>query len=116
MGADEFHVHLYHTGSVVPGGPISIDVVGAPGTAPVFLALGSGIQDPPRPTPYGNLYLVLPPLKTFNLGAVPSSGILVLQANVPGAWQSGDAFPFQALLGPLVPGSTLTNLLLLRVE
>ena len=77
MGADEFHPHLYHMGTVTPGGKIQVKVVGNPGVAPVTLALGKGIQDPPQSTPYGNLYLVLPPLQKFNLGSIPSTGVVL---------------------------------------
>jgi hypothetical protein len=117
MGADEFHTHLYHSGAVVPGFPIDVKVAGDPVTAPVTLALGTGIQDPPQQTPYGLLHLVLPPVRTFNLGVIPSDGVLVLPATVPATWQSGESRPFQALAGPLGnPASMLTNLLVLTVE
>jgi hypothetical protein len=116
MGADEFHPHLYHTGLVTPGGAVTVNVVGAPGTTPVTLALGAGVQDPPQSTPYGDLYLTLPPLRTFHLGGVPADGILIYPATVPSTWQAGDAYPFQALLGPLAPGSELSNLMVLCVE
>jgi parallel beta-helix repeat protein len=116
MGADEFHPHLYHVGTVTPGSPIQVKVVGDPGVNPVTLALGSGIQDPPQSTPYGDLYLVLPPVRTFNLGSIPSTGVLVYPGTVPPSWQAGDEYPFQALLGPLAPGSVLTNLMSLTVE
>jgi len=59
MGADEFYDHLYFTGVPRPGVNIDIRVTGFPGF-PVLLALGAGIQNPPLPTPYGNLYLLLP--------------------------------------------------------
>jgi parallel beta-helix repeat protein len=117
IGADEFYFHLYHTGSVSPGGPVTINVVGSPGTSPVTLALGSGIQDPPQSTPYGDLYLVLPPLRTFNLGVIPSNGVRAVPATVPSSWLPGEQHPFQALAGPLgSPDTVLTNLLVLTVE
>jgi len=116
MGADEFHTHLYHIGAVIPGSPIEVKVVGTPGLPPVTLALGSGIQDPPQSTPYGDLYLVLPPVKTFNLGAIPSTGVSVVPATVPTNWQAGDQYFLQALVGPLAPGSALSNLMVFTVE
>jgi len=116
MGADEYHTHLYHTGTVTPGSPIEVRVVGDPGSAPVTLALGSGIQDPPKTTPYGDLYLMLPLMWQRNLGTIPSNGVLVFPGTVPTSWQAGEEYPFQALLGPLVPGSVLTNLMVLAVE
>jgi hypothetical protein len=83
---------------------------------PVTLALGSGVQDPPQATPYGDLYLTLPPVKTFNLGGVPSNGICVMPGTVPSNWQTGEEYFFQALVGPKSPGSVLTNLMILTVE
>jgi|GEM_PF-2228268 len=116
IGANEFHTHLYHLGNVIPGGKIQIKVVGDPGTKPVRLALGSGIQDPPQPTPYGDLYLTLPPARIFNLVGVPSNGVRVVLATVPASWQSGESYPFQALVGPLAPGSVLSNLMVMTVD
>jgi len=57
MGADEFHAHLYTTGDAVPGGQISFRVTGTPYTPLVTLALGSGVKDPPMPTPFGDFWL-----------------------------------------------------------
>jgi len=115
MGADERHPHLYHDGHIVPGGSITVRVIGQPGE-PVTLALGAGLQNPPQATPYGDLYITYPPAKTFSLGTVPSQGVLVFGATLPLAWQTGDEYPFQALLGPMAPGSILTNLMVLVVE
>jgi hypothetical protein len=67
------------------------------------------------PTPYGDLYLTLP-VAPLNLGLVPADGILVSSYQVPGWWQPGSRYPFQALVGPMTPGSKLTNLMLLEVE
>jgi hypothetical protein len=115
MGADEFHEHLYCLGRAVPASFVSIRIAGTP-SAPVTLALGSGILDPPQPTPYGNLYLALP-LVRFNPGTIPASGILFCPATVPATWIPGEEKPLQALVGPPGnPGSTLTNLLNLMVE
>ena len=63
-----------------------------------------------------DLYLVLPPVRQWNLGAIPSTGIRVVPATVPPTWQPGDQYPFQALIGPLAPGSVLSNLMVLTVE
>lgn len=118
MGADEFHPHLYHVGEVLPGSTVAIKIVGNPGTAPVTLALGSGIQDPPQPTPYGDLHLILPPQWQTRLGTIPANGVLVNTGLLPATWQTGEEYPFQALLGPQMPGvgSVLTNLRVLEVE
>ncbi len=116
MGIDEFHLHLYQTGTVTPGGTIKVKVAGAPGTSPVTLVLGSGIQDPPQTTQYGDLYLV-PPYQRFGLGAIPASGVLSVSGTVPGSWLPGEQYPFQALAGPAGnPASELTNLTVMDVE
>ena len=115
MGADEFYPHLYHLGQVVPGGSMAIAVVGNPGISPVTLALGSGVQDPPEPTPYGDLYLV-GPFQQFDIGKVPAGGILGVIVTVPLSWSTGEEYPFQALLGSLSPRSELTNLMVLEVQ
>jgi len=116
MGADEFHSHLYATGSVVPSGSLEIKVVGLPYTAPVTLALGSGIREPPWPTPYGGFYLRRPIIRRIQLGSIPPDGVLIHQGLVPSSWQSGEERPFQALLGLPAPGSELTNLMVLEVD
>jgi hypothetical protein len=85
--------------------------------SPITLALGSGVQDPPRPTPYGDLYLLLPPIDIHFLGSIPSNGICVVSTKIPSNWQVGESHPLQALVGPLGnPNSVLTNLLVLTVE
>lgn len=117
MGADEFHTHLYHVGAVIPGSSVEVKVVGYPGTAPLTLALGSGLLDPPQQTPYGGLYIVLPPLQAYNLGGIPLNGFRIVPATIPPSWQSGERYHFQALVGPRGnPGTVLTNLLSLEVE
>ncbi len=116
MGADEFHHHLYHVGSVVPGGSIDIRVVGGP-MMPVLLGMGSGIQDPPQSTQYGDLYLQLPLAGHWPLGNIPGNGVLVFPATVPASWIPGEQYPFQALVGPLGnPGSVLSNMIVLTVD
>jgi len=119
IGADEYWIHLYHIGEVVPGGAVSIRTVGEPGD-PVTIGLGSGVQDPPQTTRYGDLYL-LPPIKnTWSLGNIPPNGILIRDMTLPGHIATGDLFPIQAIVGPLnnTGGGlgVLSNLLLLTVE
>jgi len=116
MGADELEHHLYHTGSVVPGGTINIRTVGTPGS-PVTLALGSGIQDPPQPSQYGNFYLMRPLIWSGSIGVIPAQGILTYPVIVPSMWLPGSKHPLQALVGPFgSAGSRLTNLLELTAQ
>ncbi|MEW6746578.1 MAG: right-handed parallel beta-helix repeat-containing protein [Planctomycetota bacterium] len=109
MGADEFHVHLYFTGTPLPGAPIDIRVIGEPG-ARVFLALGSGELEDPVDTPYGELFLEFPLLLVLNLGTVPASGALIFPVVVPWASPPGYRYPFQALVG-----LELSNLMVVEV-
>lgn len=109
MGADQYHIHLYHLGGVVPGSKTDLRFVGEPGD-PVYLLLGSGIVDPPVPTVYGDLYL-LAPIRAFGGPNIPATGVLITSATVPAAWLPGETFPFQALVG-----GRLTNLMALTAE
>jgi parallel beta-helix repeat protein/predicted outer membrane repeat protein len=119
IGADEFFVHLYHIGAVVPGCSISIKAVGKP-RDPMFLALGTGIQDPPQSTRYGDLYLRPSIVNSWNLGPIPADGILARDVTLPAGIAPGTKWPFQALVGPWKnsggrPGK-LSNLMTLTVE
>jgi len=113
IGADEFHRHLYYTGYSMPGAAVEIKIVGPPGTSEVTLCRGSGIQDPPRPTQYGDLFLLTPFLARVSLGSIPAEGVLVYPATIPDSFVLGEHYPFQALIGPQAPGSFLTNLMVL---
>ena len=110
MGADEFHTHLYYTGPASPGGTIEIKVIGLPGSAPVQIALGSGVQDPPRPTPLGYLHLALP-IKPYSQSPIPSTGVLAVPVVMNSFWVPGTSYPFQARVG-----NELSNLLIVSVE
>jgi len=117
MGADEFHLHLYCVDDVVPGGSITVRVVGTPGSAPIVLGYGSGVLDPPLPSQYGDIYLAAPVLWQSNLGTIQSNGMLEASGTASVFWQPGEQHPFQVLAGPLGnPASELTNLMLLTVR
>lgn len=117
IGADEFHLHIYYQGDVLPGGELLIITVGTPYTAPVTLCLGGGIEDPPVPTAYGDLYLVLPVLAANTLNPIAYNGISESIIELPMSWQSGESHPFQALaLAMSNPNARLTNLMVLVVE
>jgi hypothetical protein len=115
MGADEFWLHLYHTGDIVPGGNIDVKVVGGP-TMPVQIETNSFTLDPPISTRYGILYMP-PPYSPFPYGNIPSNGVLVFTATVPTTWMSGEQYFAQALIGNIGSSQTrLTNLMTLTVE
>ena len=117
IGADEFFPHLYHLRKVIPGQSIHIRLIADPGTDPARLAMSTSMVDPPRPTLFGDLYLVLPSDWREDIGPVPANGVLIYPFNVPAAWVAGEEYYFQALLGPIMdPRSELTNLMTLLVE
>jgi parallel beta-helix repeat protein len=116
MGADEFYYHLYHSGDVLPGASVNIEVVGIPGL-PALIALGTGIKDPPLSTPHGDLWLELPLVNSWQLGAIPATGILTGNTTVPSGWPSGSEHPFQVLVGRWGGAySKLTNMMVLAVD
>ncbi|MHC4946332.1 MAG: right-handed parallel beta-helix repeat-containing protein, partial [Planctomycetota bacterium] len=83
IGADECYRHLYCMGDFTPSGLIEGKLVGLPGTSPVGLFLGSGVLDPPANTMWGNFHLQAPWL-LIPLVPIPSNGVLVLPASIPG--------------------------------
>ncbi len=117
MGADEFHPRLYLAGPVLsgPNSPMEVRLIGEPMT-PYKLAIGSGVLDPPLPTPHGDFCLV-PPLFPVLSNNLPHDGFLCYYTNVPLSWQPGDRIPCQALVGKWGEMDTrFTNLLLVVVE
>jgi len=112
MGVDEFHPHLYYWG----GNQHTFRVIGEPGMAPVYLIEGSGVEDPPVVTPYGDLYLMGPAVHIVDLGTIPDRGVLIWPLNLHGYFQPGMQYPLQALIGDKSnPDAVLTNLLLFKV-
>lgn len=115
MGADEYFYHLYYVGDVIPGGNIDIKVVGYP-LAPVELAWGQTILDPPFHTQHGDLY-IWPFMWSGFIGNIPSTGVLAVPVTVPSSWSTGDSAPLQALVEPWGGAySKLTNLNTVTVE
>ena len=111
IGADEFHLHHYITGTAAPGRPIDVKVVGDPFTWPVTLGVSSGRLDPPLSTAYGNFYLESPLLTIYRLGTVPDTGVLVFPATVPLFWNPGESYHTQVMAG-----FELTNPAVIEVE
>ncbi len=114
MGADEFFLHLYHTGNAAPGASIDLKFVGLPGALPVALFYCvSGVLDPPIPGAYGNWYLLPPVFGTGPLGTIPSNGVLVLTIELPSSLPAPLDLYMQAIVGtPL----KLTNLHKMNIE
>jgi hypothetical protein len=111
LGADEFHPHLYYTGEAVPGGSIEIKITGTPGTAPLRLWAGSGLLDPPLPTPYGDWYLDFPLIFDAAFGAIPSpDGVRVLPLTLPSTTPVPLSIPMQALVGNALVNHALMNI------
>ncbi len=114
LGCDEFHEHLYYTGSVIPGSWGKVKVIGTPGTSPVELGLGTGKLNPPQTTPFGDLWLQFPLEARLLMPDISSNGISELPVKIPDHWLAGEEHYLQALIGPLAPGSRLTNLLVIE--
>lgn len=109
MGVDEFHTHMYCTGDFSPNGSFEGKFVGAPGTWPVGLFIGSGIMDPPMQHKWGDFHLASPWI-LLPLIPIPADGVLVIPATLPATPAPYD-IPMQTLIG-----STLTNLCVLEVR
>jgi len=88
-----------------------VKVAGTPGTTQLTLGLGSGIQDPPQSTFFGDLYLQMPIVVRLAMPDIGGDGLSILTGSVPVNWAAGEQYPFQVLAG-----SELTNLLVLTVE
>jgi len=90
--------------------------VGDPAVDPVIVVQGSGVQDPPAVTPYGDLYLSGPAVFIHKQGPIPSTGVLIIEFDIPGHLLPGETYPFQALIGDKSnPDAVQTNLLLFTV-
>ena len=100
IGADEYHVHLYTTGTTAPGKTFHIKVIGPP-LAPVVL--GISLQPRLRPQPlvlpgYGGLFLD-DPFYILAVDKIPSAGVFKVPVSLPSGFPSPWNFPVQALAG-----------------
>jgi parallel beta-helix repeat protein len=111
MGADEFHTHLYCTGTAMMGGHVKAKFIGLPGTAPVGLWFGSALLDPPLPSSYGYWYLQPPCLYAGPLGSIPPDGVLIFGAKI----QQKPPPPYDLFMQALI-GNALTNPFVLEVR
>lgn len=110
IGVDEFHTHLYITGDKTPEGMIDAKLVGVPGTGPVGLWFGYGVQKPALPSAYGEWHLIMPALGPFVLLPIPPKGVEIISqrlTNFPGPY----SLPMQAIVG-----NKFTNLYILHVN
>lgn len=113
MGADEFHAHLYSTGSATPGGLVHLKVVGAPGTTPVALFVALAAYETPVPSAYGAWYLMNPILGPLMLPPLNADGLQVISAYLPASVPAPYDVCLQVLMGsPLA----LTNLWVMEVR
>jgi len=117
MGADEYHIHLYCRGDIIPSTPIDIMVVGLP-VKPISLLLSDQYLDPPMPTLFGDLYLAPPFLYEGFIGKTHSiDGWRKLTVTVPAQWQLGDTYYIQARVGAWYDlEAALTNPVILSVK
>jgi predicted outer membrane repeat protein len=110
IGADEFAPHAYTIGDASPGQSITLNVIGAPGSTPVFELFGTTLLAPPTPTPFGSLFAGPPFIGAgpFALPQMPSSGVIGNVIAIPASTPVGLTFYRQVVLG--APEATLTNL------
>jgi hypothetical protein len=110
IGADEFAPHAYTIGEASPGQSITLNVIGAPGSTPVFELFGTTLLAPPAPTPFGSLFAGPPFIGAgpFVLPQMPSSGVIGNVIAIPASTPVGLTFYRQVVLG--APEATLTNL------
>lgn len=113
IGADEFSPHLYVTGDKTPGGLIQVKFVGLPGTNPVGLFVGSDALPSPVNTMWGEFWLQSPWI-LFPTYPIPSTGVLVLPATLPGSIPAPCDVPMQALIG--LSAISFSNLYVLEVR
>lgn len=111
MGADEFHPHVYHSGSATPGGTIAVQILGHPNGLAIGLASPATL-DPPVPIPglTGLLRLAPRGILVLPIRTIPASGFVTWRYAFPKSFPAGD-IPSQA-----VSGLHLTNLDMLRVR
>ncbi len=120
MGADEFYYHfylsgdhLYHKGHchVAMGDSLQVRIAGDVGDTVRAVRGGPTLPLPTTSYVMGGLRIG-GPLLTF-VGSIPTTGVLFISYTWP--WSTPGDYPFQMLVGPLVPSSMLTNLMVLTV-
>lgn len=114
MGADEFHAHLYCTGSPTPGGHVNVRLLGSPGLSPATVWCGSGVLGEAVPCQFGEWYLLPPIWAEIRLLDIPTSGLKEFPHRLGADFPSPLDIPMQALIG--LNSDSLTNLSVLKVR
>lgn len=110
MGADEFHRHLYCTGTFETNEIVMANLVDLPGTAPIGLIIGSGLLENPKLYSWGYFYLESP-WWAVPLSSIPANGILQIEDMIPETPAGPYEIPLQAIMG-----SQFSNLYLIEVD
>lgn len=110
IGADEFHPHLYCTGTMTPYGIIYCNIVGIPQTSPSALFVGSGVLETPIQHGWGAFHLEAP-WWVVPLNSHFYHGIHTFSEVVPVMPAPPYDIPMQALVGDV-----LTNLYVLEIR
>jgi hypothetical protein len=112
MGADEFHLHLYVTGALTPGGRADLKIVGKPGSNVLWaFSPSSKLLSVPVQIPGVGAFYLPSPFFPQPGGTVPSIGVQLISIPIP----LGTPAPTELTLQALV-GTRLTNPLVLLVK
>lgn len=116
IGADEFSTHLYATGNKTPGGDVEVKIVGEPGEQVHALLIGTERLLTYKITIYGPLYLMEPYTVIGPFGAIPSDGVMKLEARIPLDPPAPYDVAMQALKDNTSEYNRLTNLEVLKIR
>jgi len=113
IGADEFHIHVHVTGTLeTPQGQADIKVIGVPGNPVLYaLSLTPTVLHPPVSIPGVGLFYLEPPFFPFDLGTIPSSGVITLSIPLTTKLPHPIRVPMQAVVG-----TTLTTVYIADVK
>ena len=109
MGVDEYYNYLYCTGKTLPKCGINVKIVGYP-NCHTLLFMGTDVLVQPRPTMYGDWYL-MGPLMTILPGTIPYHGIIDIPIRIPSTCPNPMDIPLQALIR-----DELSNLCVLEIK
>ena len=115
IGAEEFHNHLWMVGDPVPWGWVYFRA-GGPDATGGFLFVSATMKNPPWASPWGDVYLGLPPLIDYFIPIRKDHGVGQVPLWLPGSCHAGDVYYFQALVGPDYPSARVTNLTIMVIQ